>query len=230
MRAGRRRGPGGGAGRCRDKLPKPVAQKAAAAREERTKVRRASGSPALEEALLYKITTGIHIHFAHHIRGHAGPCVSIHGHTWKFDVTLVARELDAQGFVIDFDDLNERVLMPCHRLLDHSLALGEQSYIENREALAQLGSAFVETRRETLGHLGTPQAALDDSLGGARNERPGGIKVAVFPFSPTSERLARWLYDVADGMLRDGRVRVAAARIYETLLPTEAVAEYVPLD
>jgi len=178
---------------------------------------------------LYKITTGIHIHFAHHIRGHAGPCVSIHGHTWKFDVTLVARELDAQGFVIDFDDLQERVLTPCHRLLDHALALGEKSYMENRDALAQLGSAFVETRRETLGHLGTPQVALDDSLGGARNERPGGIKVAVFPFSPTSERLARWLYDVADGMLSDERVHVGAARIYETLLPTEAVAEYIPL-
>ena len=177
---------------------------------------------------MYKITTGIHIHFAHHIRGHKGPCVSIHGHTWKFDVTLVATELDAQGFVIDFDDLHERVLTPCHRLLDHSLALGEQSYVENRDALARLGTAFVETRRETLGNLGTLQPALDEPLGGARNERPGGIKIAVFPFSPTSERLARWLYDVASGMLNDGRVQVAAARIYETLLPTEAVAEYIP--
>jgi hypothetical protein len=94
--------------------------------------------------------------------------------------------------------------------------------------LAQLGTAFVETRRETLGHLGTRQDALEDSLGGARNEHPGGIKLAVFPFSPTSERLARWLYEVADGLLSDDRVHVAAARIYETLLPTEAVAEFSP--
>lgn len=177
---------------------------------------------------MYKITTGIHIHFAHHIRGHAGPCVSIHGHTWKFDVSLVATELDAQGFVIDFDQLHERVLVPCHQLLDHALALGEKSYVENKDTLAQLGTAFVETRRETLGHLGSPQAALADTLGGARNERPGGIKLAVFPFSPTSERLARWLYEVAAGTLADDRVRVASASIYETLLPTEAVAEYAP--
>lgn len=130
--------------------------------------------------------------------------------------------------MIDFDQLHERVLVPCHRLLDHSLALGEKTFAENRDVLAQLGTAFVETRRETLGHLGTLQDALDDSLGGARNERPGGIKLAVFPFSPTSERLARWLYDVADSTLSDGRVSIAAARIYETLLPTEAVAEYLP--
>jgi 6-pyruvoyl-tetrahydropterin synthase len=179
---------------------------------------------------VYKITTGIHIHFAHHIRGHAGPCVSIHGHTWKFDVTLVASELDAQGFVIDFDQLHERVLVPCHRLLDHALALGEKTFTENRDVLAQLGTAFVETRRETLGHLGSRQESLEGALSGARNEHPGGIKLAVFPFSPTSERLARWLFDVADGRLSDGRVRVAAARIFETLLPTEAVAEYLPHD
>ena len=177
---------------------------------------------------MYKITTGIPIHFAHHIRGHKGPCVSIHGHTWKFDVSLEATELDAQGFVIDFDDLYERVLTPCHQLLDHALALGERSYAENRDTLAQLGTAFVETRRETLGHLGTPQMALSDTLGGARNERPGGIKLAVFPFSPTSERLAQWLYDVTKATLADERVRVSAALIYETLLPTEAVAEYSP--
>jgi 6-pyruvoyl-tetrahydropterin synthase len=185
---------------------------------------------ALGRLEVYKITTGIHIHFAHHIRGHAGPCVSIHGHTWKFDVTLVASELDAQGFVIDFDQLHERVLVPCHRLLDHALALGEKTFAENRDVLAQLGTAFVETRRETLGHLGSRQDSLEGALSGARNEHPGGIKLAVFPFSPTSERLARWLFDVADGRLSDGRVRVAAARIFETLLPTEAVAEYLPHD
>jgi 6-pyruvoyl-tetrahydropterin synthase len=177
---------------------------------------------------MYKITTGIHIHFAHHIRGHAGPCVSIHGHTWKFEVTLAATELDAQGFVVDFDDLHERVLSPCHLLLDHALAIGELTFAENRDTFVQLGQSLVESRRETLGHLGTLQPALDDTLAGARNERPGGIKLAVFPFSPTSERLARWLFEVAESRLRDGRVFIAGARIFETLLPTEAVAEYSP--
>jgi 6-pyruvoyl-tetrahydropterin synthase len=177
---------------------------------------------------MYKITTGIFIHFAHHIRGHAGPCVSIHGHTWKFEVSLTATDLDAQGFIVDFDELHQRVLTPCHSLLDHALALGEMSFGENRAALAQLGQTLVESRRETLGDLGVLQPALDSTLAGARNERPGGIKLAVFPFSPTSERLARWLFEVADSTMSDGRVGVAAARIYETLHPTEAVAEYTP--
>ena len=177
---------------------------------------------------MYRVTSAIHIHFAHHVRGHAGPCISLHGHTWKFEVSLAASELDAQGFVADFDLLHERVLVPCHLLLDHSLAVGEATYTENVEALSALGTRLVASRRETLGDLGRPQACLKEPLGTARNEHPGGIKVAVFPFSPTSERLAEWLYLVATERMADERVRVASARIYETLHPTESIAEYLP--
>ena len=175
---------------------------------------------------MYRVTTGIHIHFAHHVRGHDGPCISVHGHTWMFRVTLASSTLDAQGFVVDFDRLHQDVLDPCHRLLDHSLALGQRSWEENRAALEQLGTCLVESRRETLGHLGKPQTALEGELGGAHNERPGGIKVAVFPFTPTSERLAEWLYNVTHTRLCDERVHVASAHVIETLHPTEAVAEY----
>lgn len=179
---------------------------------------------------MHTITSGIHIHFAHHIRGHAGPCISVHGHTWKFEVSLRARELDAQGFVIDFDHLTERVLEPCHRLLDHSLALGEVSYRESREALEQLGATLVGSRQETLGNLGVPQPGLDGRLAGAHNERPGGIKLAVFPFSPTSERLAAWLCEVAQQVAAEHQVSVARTRVYETLAPTESIAEFTPED
>lgn len=177
---------------------------------------------------MYKITTGIHIHFAHHIRGHAGPCISIHGHTWMFEVTLGATELDQQGFVIDFDELHAEVLDPCHRLLDHSLAIGEETFSENRAALAQLGESLVGSRRLTIGDLGCRQPSLEGALGGARNEHPGGIKIAVFPFSPTSERLARWLWEVSQAKVGGARVRTLGARIYESLHPTQAVAEYGP--
>jgi hypothetical protein len=49
----------------------------------------------------------------------------------------------------------------------------------------------------------------------------------VFPFSPTSERFASWLCELAAARLDDERVRVRLGRIYETLHPVEAVAEYV---
>lgn len=177
---------------------------------------------------MYRVTSGIHIHFGHHVRGHAGPCISLHGHTWLFQVTLESKDLDKQGFVADFDVLFEKVLTPCHHLLDHSLALGEKSFAETEAPLAQMGESLVASRMEIAGNLGCRQAGLEGELAGARNVWPGGIKVSVFPFTPTSERLAEWLYNAAAACMQDERVRVASTRVYETLHPVESYADYAP--
>jgi 6-pyruvoyl-tetrahydropterin synthase len=175
---------------------------------------------------MYRVTNSIHLHFAHHVRGHAGPCISLHGHTWMFEVTFQAQQLDAEGFVVDFDQVYAKVLQPCHDLLDHSLALGEASWNETRAFLAQMGEVLVASRLEIHGNKGEFQAHHGGELQGGRNEKPGGIKVTVFPFSPTSERLAEWLFQVAEATFGDSRVQVASARVYETLQPTVTVAEY----
>lgn len=94
--------------------------------------------------------------------------------------------------------------------------------------LAALGKNLVDTRQGTHGSTGTPPFTLDGQLAGARNELAGGIKVAVFPFFPTSERLAEWLYSVANDRVADSRVSVLGARVYESLHPLEMFAEYAP--
>ena len=95
---------------------------------------------------MYRITKSRHIHFAHHVRGHRGACISIHGHTWKFEVTIEADVLDAEGFVRDFADIRASVLEPCHRLLDHALALGEDTWRETEEVLAEVSSRLVANK------------------------------------------------------------------------------------
>lgn len=177
---------------------------------------------------MFRASCATHLQFAHHVRGHKGPCISLHGHTWRFEIVLEAKVLDAEGFVIDFDLIHERLMDPCFKLLDHSLALGEKSFAETKELLAPLGTTLVASRHDTLGHLGATPETLQAALGGARNELPGGIKIAVFPFTPTSERLAEWFYGVAQTMFGDDRVSVKLARIYESLHPSESIAEYEP--
>lgn len=177
---------------------------------------------------MYRASCGVHLQFAHHVRGHRGPCISLHGHTWRFEIAAEARALDAEGFVIDFDRIHDELFTPVFNLLDHSLALGEKSYDEVREDLARMGETLVSSRRETIGSLGSPPPVHAGSLAGARNERPGGIKVAVFPFTPTSERLAQWLHGAAQSAFGDDRVRIARARIYESLQPSESFADYEP--
>lgn len=177
---------------------------------------------------MYRIIKGVHVHFSHHVRGHRGACISVHGHTWKLEVTLGARELDAEGFVRDFADVRAEVLDPCYRLLDHSLAIGADTWNETRSALEQLGEGLVASREVTMGHRGERQPGWEGTLAGARNEFPGDIKVSVFPFAPTSERLAEWLFQLTKERLQDDRVEVIQTRVYETLHPVESIAEYVP--
>jgi 6-pyruvoyl-tetrahydropterin synthase len=177
---------------------------------------------------MYRVTTAIHAHFSHHVRGHSGPCISVHGHTWKLEVSLEASLLDNQGFVLDFDVVHERLLVPTHQLLDHSFAVGDETYEETKNALADLGQQLVASRHETLGGLGETPFHLEGALGGAKNVFPGGMKVAVFPFTPTSERLAKWFYEAARSELADDRVTVTCARVYESLHPVATFAEYVP--
>ena len=97
---------------------------------------------------MYCIHRSVDIDFSHHVRGHLGGCINVHGHTWKFEVGLSARELDKQGFVVDFGDLERRVLVPCHDLLDHGFAVGEATYVESLPALTALGQALLSSRSQ----------------------------------------------------------------------------------
>lgn len=177
---------------------------------------------------VYRIHRSVDVSFSHHVRGHAGPCVNVHGHTWKFEVGLGAAELDVEGFVVDFGRLKAEVLQPVHALLDHALAVGETTFAEIEATLAPLGERLIGSRQAVHGRDHQGPAPVEMTLQGARLRHPGGMKVCVFPFDPTSERLARWLWELADAGLRDDRVHVAYARVYETLHPVESVAEWRP--
>ena len=174
---------------------------------------------------MYRLIKGIDIDFSHHVRGHAGPCINIHGHTWRFEVILSAYELNEDGFVLDFKELKTLVLQPCHSLLDHALALGQHTWADSKAGLASVGRSLVDSRIARHGTIDTqPRPPME--LHGARLEYPGDMKVAVFPFAPTSERLAKWLFELASMKLNDERVTVRMGRIYETQRPVESIAEY----
>lgn len=180
---------------------------------------------------MHRIWRSIDVSFAHHVRGHSGACVNVHGHTWKLEVCAEAEVLDKEGFVVDFKRIVTDVLQPSHALLDHALAVGEDTWREVAVELESLGSRLVQSRSLIHGPDARGPDAVVMRLAGAENRYPGGMKVAVFPFSPTSERLAAWLYELANEKIAadsGGRVRIAWTRVYETLHPVESVAEYRP--
>ncbi len=212
---------------------------------------------------MYYIKKSIDIDFAHHVHGHSGPCINIHGHTWKFELCLGAQDLDKEGFVMDFKALKHGILEPVHQMLDHGLAIfHETAYrrVENPsemttnipflDALAVMSREMVRTRIDVHGEgcafknrwyihrtlidnlVGSAQpdhaewSKPDVSLNGAYDVEVGGTKLIVFPVPPTSERLAKWLFDLAVQKLEGTKIEVLEASIYETLHPVESVASF----
>jgi 6-pyruvoyltetrahydropterin/6-carboxytetrahydropterin synthase len=56
---------------------------------------------------------------AHNLRGYKGKCETLHGHNWKVEVEVSRDTLNAQGMVMDFKILKQKV----HKVLsgvDHN--------------------------------------------------------------------------------------------------------------
>jgi len=182
---------------------------------------------------MFEITKSIDVDFAHHVSGHTGKCINIHGHTWKFEVTIGSRELDKNGFVVDFGVLKKKVLEPVKEILDHSLVLSLNTFIKIEQQLCDIGKVLICTRPDTIPALIDDMSGqrMSDLYGGTLYEC-GGINVTAFSFTPTSERLAEWLHEVARQRLeqmdptKNRMIKIIEAKVYEQLHPVEACAVY----
>jgi len=67
---------------------------------------------------MYHLTIHSHFAAAHNLINYQGDCENLHGHNWKVEVTVSARELDKAGLGIDFKIL-KRETKSVLDLLDH---------------------------------------------------------------------------------------------------------------
>ena len=74
---------------------------------------------------MFEITVRDHISSAHQLHGYSGPCATMHGHTWKVEVTVAGEGLDKIGLLTDFKILKGRlkeVLAPIDHVVLNDLA------------------------------------------------------------------------------------------------------------
>jgi 6-pyruvoyltetrahydropterin/6-carboxytetrahydropterin synthase len=113
---------------------------------------------------MYRLTIQTSFAAAHNLLQYQGDCENLHGHNWKVDVTVAARDLDKSGLGIDFKILK------------------------------------AETRRllETLDHK-------------YLNDLPMFKGV-----SPSSENIARYLFDELSRILNNANVTVSLVNVWES--------------
>lgn len=69
---------------------------------------------------MYEVTVEAGFSSGHYLRNYRGKCENPHGHNYKVFVTLIGRELDATGLLLDFK-LLKQVLRPTVDYLDHQM-------------------------------------------------------------------------------------------------------------
>jgi 6-pyruvoyltetrahydropterin/6-carboxytetrahydropterin synthase len=67
---------------------------------------------------MYKLTIVTDFAAAHCLRHYQGECENLHGHNWKVEVTVKARELDRAGLGVDFKILKHETIKLL-KTLDH---------------------------------------------------------------------------------------------------------------
>ena len=113
---------------------------------------------------MYRLTIQTSFAAAHNLLQYQGDCENLHGHNWKVDVTVAARELDKSGLGIDFKILK------------------------------------AETRRllETLDHKYLNDLPMFKGL------------------SPSSENIARYLFEELGRTLNNENVTVSMVNVWES--------------
>jgi 6-pyruvoyltetrahydropterin/6-carboxytetrahydropterin synthase len=62
---------------------------------------------------------------AHRLVGYPGTCASLHGHSFRAEVFVAVRDLDALGLGVDFRELKGRLRSWLNEHWDHAVLLGE---------------------------------------------------------------------------------------------------------
>src|SRR5687767_7041396 len=87
-----------------------ISTRSATARQASPTARRADAGSAttLAGAMRTRVTRSFAFEAAHQLPWHPGKCKRLHGHNYRFEVT-VEGPLDEHGVVVDFDDLHRIV-------------------------------------------------------------------------------------------------------------------------
>ena len=68
---------------------------------------------------MYKLRVTSEFSAAHNLREYKGKCEALHGHNWKVEVVIAAKNANRQGLVVDFHEIKKMVKAVLEEL-DHS--------------------------------------------------------------------------------------------------------------
>ncbi|MTV48642.1 6-carboxytetrahydropterin synthase QueD [Heliobacillus mobilis] len=92
---------------------------------------------------MYELIVQTHFDAAHFLREYPGKCAQVHGHTWQVEVTIVGRELDKLGMLVDFVDVKRALTAICEQL-DHRMINEHPCFQQTNPTAENLSRFFCE--------------------------------------------------------------------------------------
>ncbi|MEJ2200726.1 MAG: 6-carboxytetrahydropterin synthase QueD [Desulfuromonadaceae bacterium] len=98
---------------------------------------------------MYYLTIHTHFAAAHNLINYQGDCENLHGHNWKVEVTVSARNLDKAGLGIDFK-LLKRETNAVLDLLDHKYLNDIEPFVTASPSSENIARFLYETLAQRL--------------------------------------------------------------------------------
>jgi 6-pyruvoyltetrahydropterin/6-carboxytetrahydropterin synthase len=139
----------------------------------------------------WTITREHEICCGHRVYGHEGKCKYLHGHNYKFELTVSAEQgLDSLGRVIDFNTIKELLCQWLEDNWDHKMLLWNKDPFCGLMIYTNYVGMFNSTTKEWL---------------------------VALPCNPTVENLAAYFVeDIAPGLLIDTDAKLVSVKLWET--------------
>ena len=90
---------------------------------------------------MYEVTVEAGFSSGHYLRNYRGKCENPHGHNYKVRVTLIGRELDETGLLLDFK-LLKLVMRPVIDRIDHQMLNDLEPFTEINPSAENLARYF----------------------------------------------------------------------------------------
>ena len=92
---------------------------------------------------MYEVTVEAGFSSGHFLRNYQGKCENPHGHNYKVRVTLIGRELDSTGLLLDFK-LLKTVMRPVIERIDHQMLNDIEPWTELNPSAENIACYFYQ--------------------------------------------------------------------------------------
>ena len=111
---------------------------------------------------MFEVTVEAGFSSGHYLRNYRGKCENPHGHNYRVFVTLVGKELDETGLLLDFK-LLKQVLRPVVDYLDHRMINDLPPFTELNPSAENLARYFHQQTSLQLAELTAGRVRVKDT-------------------------------------------------------------------